>query len=356
MELNVKHYCGNDGLTTLKKEWDSLHRESIYPSFYTDWRWYAAMQKHLIREDMDFFAVYELETLIAILPLTRIKRRKYGLGITYLIFPYHQAVDLCDLVLRTGKAHLPVLQAVISFLTGKKPFHWDILELNSFSDRSGMHELTRAGSFEINEYGSSAYIARSAQQTMQDQLSKKQCKNVRALIKQATSRYHTVSQRQCMTSAEIPSAYETFLEIESLGWKGNEGTKSAIRLRPDAMAFYKKIMATFSADQQALINILDMNGQAVAAQMGLRVNNRLFLLKIGYDEAYKDVGPGSILLTMLIEKESNTCDEVNFVTNPPWAERWHFQTDTKWIYRNYHSNYAKVLHCVNQIINRLRHK
>ena len=66
-----------------------------------------------------------------------------------------------------------------------------------------------------------------------------------------------------------------------------------------------------------------------AAHIAIRSGPTWFLLKIGYHPDFKDVGPGGILMKRFLEEMRDDPDiaEVNLCTNPPWADRWHFQTE-----------------------------
>src|SRR5690625_5300718 len=69
------------------------------------------------------------------------------------------------------------------------------------------------------------------------------------------------------------------------------------------------------------------------------MQDRLALLKIGYDEALKDIGPGGIALLSCLEHESDTTRELSLVTDPPWAQRWHFQTEQTWLYNHFNKTF-----------------
>src|SRR5690625_7420050 len=69
------------------------------------------------------------------------------------------------------------------------------------------------------------------------------------------------------------------------------------------------------------------------------MQDRLALLKIGYDEALKDIGPGGIALLSCLEHESDSTRELSLVTDPPWAQRWHFQTEQTWLYNHFNKTF-----------------
>ncbi len=120
------------------------------------------------------------------------------------------------------------------------------------------------------------------------------------------------------------AAFEAFLEVESSGWKGENGTASAIRLHPRLRDFYAGLIEALQGRQQVWIVVLRLDGRAVAANYCIRTDDTVAVLKIGYDESLRQVAPGNVLLAMLLEaceQDPSICS-VSLVTGPAWAERW----------------------------------
>ena len=84
------------------------------------------------------------------------------------------------------------------------------------------------------------------------------------------------------------------LALEASGWKGRAGT--AIRQHPATLRFYTTL-AQEAADRGALaLWFLRVDGRAVAFQYLLEHRDRCLLLKQAYDEAWRDCGPGQLLM------------------------------------------------------------
>ena len=135
--------------------------------------------------------------------------------------------------------------------------------------------------------------------------------------------------RLVCTTAEpaLPAAFETFLQIEDSGWKGEQGT--SIRRQPAKLAYFEALMQQFGQTGQVQINILYLDDIAIAAQFGLRIGNRLYLLKIGFSERHAAISPGYLILYRLVESlaASGTICAISFVTGVDWIDRWHPQSD-----------------------------
>jgi CelD/BcsL family acetyltransferase involved in cellulose biosynthesis len=350
--MYVRNFKSLAGLEQLKPAWGTLYSHCVNPTFYNDWRWHHALQKHLVKENINYFAVYEVEddnVPIAIVPLTQMRRERFGLQVSYLTFPYHSDVDASDLLVHQGKTHIDILGSVLDYINKERIFRWDILSLSLFSDRSGCRAITAPARLQkMAEQG--AYVRGDCPTNLVSLLSKKQIKNVNRLIKNAESTLGSVAFYQETNPTEIQTAYHKFLDIESAGWRGVEGSASAISLRPDAVAFYSELLASFVQSGQATINLLTLGDRPVAGQLALRDEKGLSLLKIGYDESLRDVGPGSVALLRCLEHETGRAKEICLVTNPTWAERWHFTVEDKWVLTQFNSSVsARILRLLQRV-------
>jgi CelD/BcsL family acetyltransferase involved in cellulose biosynthesis len=81
--------------------------------------------------------------------------------------------------------------------------------------------------------------------------------------------------------------------VEASGWKGREG--SAILYQPRILRFYTEYAQ--SAAEAGLLRLffLRVGGKTIAARMGVEHGNRLWDLRMGYDEAFSRCAPGVLL-------------------------------------------------------------
>lgn len=345
--IQVHCYTGIEGLNELAPAWQRLFQSCHNPSFYNDWRWHQAVQMHLTPCKIRYFAVYEGEQLIGIVPLHRYVNRRFGLPIVYLSFPRHQVIDLADVVLHRDKQHIDLFDAVLRHISQERLFRWDVLDLSLFLTRSSTYALIGKSALTAHR---SAFVERSTDGSLVTPLSKKQVKNTRRHLNKAKAQYGEVTFTRTQSADDIGAAYDIFLDVEASSWKGADGTGTAIGLQPRAKAFFQAVVEQFSTTGEAQINLLYVDGKPSAAQLALRMQDRLALLKIGYDEALKDIGPGGIALLSCLEHESDTTRELSLVTDPPWAQRWHFQTEQTWLYNHFNKTfYCRVLQIARPI-------
>jgi CelD/BcsL family acetyltransferase involved in cellulose biosynthesis len=116
--------------------------------------------------------------------------------------------------------------------------------------------------------------------------------------------------------------FERFLELEASGWKGASG--GAILARPSALKYYRQLLNELAADGLLELHFLELNGRCVAAQVGVRIQNVLNLLKIAYDESVSKMAPGNMLLLELVRRLVARGDtrEINCLTDMPWHRNW----------------------------------
>lgn len=347
--LSIEYYYGLSGLAALRSNWDRIYQNCRNKVFYNDWRWHYAIQKHLLASEACYVYVSSDTAPVAVLPLHQVIRKRSLLAVHVLEFPYHVAVDLADMPVTEAFADAPLLGAIVDKMVADPPCRWDLLQLTQFTERSCFKRQADLNALECSPIGRSAYVSRTSA-TLSDGLSKKQIKNVRRHQRNAEGSFGTCTFRSAATSDAIGQSYETFLQVESSGWKGDDGTKSAIILRPDARAFYGEVLQLFGETGNAAVNILRFGEEPVAAQIGLRTPEKLNLLKIGFNEAYRDYGPGGIALLMCLDLEADRVGELSLVTCPPWSDRWHFVREEKYLAEIFNrSLFGRLLWLVRQV-------
>jgi CelD/BcsL family acetyltransferase involved in cellulose biosynthesis len=88
--------------------------------------------------------------------------------------------------------------------------------------------------------------------------------------------------------------FDEVVDVEKMGWKGEQGT--AIGSRTDTLHFYREV-AAWAADRGELrIHILRLDERPIAAALALRSDGIQFHLKIGFDPAYRQLAPGTLLM------------------------------------------------------------
>jgi CelD/BcsL family acetyltransferase involved in cellulose biosynthesis len=89
-------------------------------------------------------------------------------------------------------------------------------------------------------------------------------------------------------------------EVEASGWKGKAGT--AVLSSPQTEKFYRAIARAFQKTGELTLSSLWLDGRLIAFSFGLLHQNRLYLLKTGYNESFSAVAPGMVLRLAIVER------------------------------------------------------
>lgn len=93
--------------------------------------------------------------------------------------------------------------------------------------------------------------------------------------------------------AAVPALQEAYA-VEAKSWKARNG--SAILMTPHFKRFFTQYGRSLARLGMLRLYVLRIGGEAVAVRIAVQHANRLWELKIGYDERYRECSPG-ILLT-----------------------------------------------------------
>jgi len=106
------------------------------------------------------------------------------------------------------------------------------------------------------------------------------------------------------SARSLDAVLDEIFTVEQSGWKGKAGT--AIRDSAADTMFYTSLARTAAAAGALRIAMLRHHGRVVAFEYGIVGGDRLFLLKVGFDEAYESHSIGHVLATLNIR---HCCDD-----------------------------------------------
>lgn len=123
--------------------------------------------------------------------------------------------------------------------------------------------------------------------------------------------------------------------VEASGWKGRYGT--AIRSHPSVKYFFDLYAQAATDSGMLRIGLLKINGTVVAALLAVEYARRLWILKVGYDEAWRQCSPGKLLmhesLRYAFERELEAYEFLG--SDEPWLRMWTDQVHNYVTYRLY---------------------
>ncbi|GLK69815.1 GNAT family N-acetyltransferase [Hansschlegelia plantiphila] len=169
--------------------------------------------------------------------------------------------------------------------------------------------------------------AMSAEAYLTESLSSKKLKELRRQLRRLGDDAPVVFHER-RSPEEVAVALERFLDLEALGWKGENG--SAMRRHGDQTAFVRGLFSARSAKGEARVLELFVGDDLVASGLVLTSGRQAWFYKIAYDERHSKCSPGvqlTIELTRrLIEDPSIDMVDSTAIANHPmidhiWRER-----------------------------------
>jgi CelD/BcsL family acetyltransferase involved in cellulose biosynthesis len=324
--LFFRAYQGLQGLEQLAPEWTALVESLNGAGFNYFPEWYRAYVSSR-RSDPNcvwFIAAYRDRELAAVFPLQLQTHRVRFLQPRFLGTIEDDQLQLSDFVFAQIESNAGLLNALVRWLRAQRTFRWDELRLLRVRDDAALAYAARAGLPRATAallYDRSAFFdTRGSYDQATRAISSKFKSNLRRRSRLAEESAPLRFQ-SCRGSGELKDAFDRFLEIESSGWKGSAGTSSAIRCRPEMLAFYEGLVREFGARDACVINLLWHGEQAIAAQFCLQIGRTLNILKVGYRDDRSLIAPGILLQERIIQHAcaDRDIDVLSLVNDPSWA-------------------------------------
>lgn len=291
--------------------------------------WYAAYLKSYFKKKDNaaralFAEFLQKDSIVAIIPFVQEKKRIGMVSADHLELMWPTDLGVRDCVL-SDHADVESLSVWLVQALEDAGIQWDLIRFPDIVESSAAHRLINLQSNRQTLLRHHHYTARIPAEGDDDTclafLSSRMRKRLKTYHKQLSQKGEP--QFQLVKADEIDEKwYDLFLEVESSGWKGEDGSCTALRFDDNQRRFYRSLF--LSGSDACRIAILWVNGQAVAAKLCLECGDTLNMLKIGYDKAFAKEYPGMILLRHLIQRYAShpRIRYIAFVTDPEWAQRW----------------------------------
>ncbi|MBJ6801408.1 GNAT family N-acetyltransferase [Geomonas propionica] len=150
---------------------------------------------------------------------------------------------------------------------------------------------------------------------------------------------------QVVTGSDcLDAVLSEVFDAEYRSWKGRAGT--AVKCREDADSFYRALARQAMQEQALLLFLLRLDDRVTAACFCLARGKTLFVLKTGYDEGYRHLTPGILLLEEVL---SYCRDQGGFAlcdlrgVCEPWKMEWTDKTGSSGVIRVFPASVAGTL-------------
>jgi CelD/BcsL family acetyltransferase involved in cellulose biosynthesis len=327
MGLSFELFRGREGLEQLAPSWTALAdslpgaRFVHYPQWYRSYLASLEPNPQLVQ----FVAAYRDGGLIGVLPLQFQSKLTRWLRPRILGTIEHDEMQSSDFIFARTTENADLVYQLVRWLRRQSTLTWHELRLRKVRADSAIAHCMRSHSpkatVALCHDGSGYFNTGGSFEQATAEISGSFKRNLRRLAKRAASdaplRFESYRRLE-----DLEAAFATFVDIEASGWKGDSGSSSAIRCRPEMFAFYKTLVAEYGAGGACVINILWHGDTAVAGQFCLKTGSTLNVLKIGFSDAHSSFAPGNLLLERTIQRacEDPETDIVSLVNQPSWAK------------------------------------
>lgn len=293
-----------------------------------DARWMSAIGSLTPDAPMLPVLVHDGGRLLGFLPMVETVESLGPIPIRVLGVPRHRAIDLSDVCFPLRAENDGLFESTLMALQAAR--RWDVIRYSRVRRRAQLlGALTRSSlRFSLSDAGASAFCDVSSPDSLK-RLSKENLRNIERLSRRARQKHGPLVLQTLTDSSLGSTGFARFVALESAGWKGAHGTRTALAHDDAQRAFLHRLVVSFQSTGQARIDFLTIGGRDAAAQLAFHAGRTWFLVKIAFHPDFKDIGPGAILLKSFIERmrDDPEIQEVNLTTSPRWAERWHFETE-----------------------------
>jgi CelD/BcsL family acetyltransferase involved in cellulose biosynthesis len=153
-------------------------------------------------------------------------------------------------------------------------------------------------------------------------LSARRASDLRRARRRAAAEGELDVERLAPSAAEVDVLLDEAFAIEARGWKGREGT--ALAVDAERGAFYRRFCSLAAGRSELRLAFLRLGGRRVAMQLAVEWDSRLWLLKIGHDEAVGRCSPGMLLLLEVVRAAAaDGLAAVQLLGGiEPWTSMW----------------------------------
>jgi CelD/BcsL family acetyltransferase involved in cellulose biosynthesis len=308
--LHVREINDLEELAACGPAWQTLLPQTAGATFFHSWEWFQAYWSYFGRQQrLRTLLVYEGDACVGVVPLTVLEEATAVGRIHVLTYPLH---DWGTFYGPIGPQPEPVLQAALRHVRST-PRDWDLLDLR-WVDLAGVDQQctmaamrsagfrpwkqawARAGAVEIQGTWDAYWQGRN--------------KKWRQNIERCQRRLPKLGRLEYVRYRPLGAAagegdprwdwYDACVRVAGRGWQGSatDGTT----LCHDEIAQFLRTVHALAAQAGCLdLNLLLIDEQPAAFAYNYHYRGRVDGLRMGFDPQFAAVGPGHIMLRMVLE-------------------------------------------------------
>lgn len=197
------------------------------------------------------------------------------------------------------------------------------VQFNSALRRS-LHDLSRRRAFvAMREGRGSPWLPISTSwEAFESELSSRRRSDLRRAMRRAQSKGEVRFEFFAPTCDDVEAHLDAILSIEKESWKRHTGTDMSSD--PAMERFFRAYSKCAARSGGLHVAFLKINQTPVAFQLAVEFKKRLWILKIGFDQAFSRCSPGMLLMHASIRRAFEArLEAVEFLgSDEPWLHIW----------------------------------
>lgn len=288
-EIKIKNIETSSGFISLEKEWRILEKSlnhsnltSSYDWLNTWWSVFKNVNNSLIgfNKKLIIICLYENHNLVAIAPLLKVNRKKYGINISFIEFLGQQwAGNYLDII--AGKSHIKYRNIIFKWLYNNVKF--DSIFLKYIPNDTQCFTLDQ-----LYLYSACPEINISEFRNYDEYVKNKYSKNLKQNLRTA---YNKAKKADDMIETSIEALdHKNFKETVRLSEFKLLDRKNSIFNDENKSLFMQEVTKIMTSN----VVFVHLNGKNVAYRTNVIFNNNKFCLDASYDRNFRKYELGSI--------------------------------------------------------------
>ena len=307
-----------------KEQWNAINGQLLQKNPLMSYEWIASFLEG-VESDQSPFCVLLCSIngqLIAGLPLVLKRVKRFGIYINQLELPFdNQTMSVDILVIPGYEAYViePLLDR--AFKAFKNVDQIVFRRIDGVNSSLSQLKSLKSSVSEYCEDGASLTIPTNFSD-YRNQLGK----NFKSNLNKSNNKAKRLGKIEFsvheLNGLSNLKKLDIVCKLEDSGWKGRDGT--SILKNIEDYDFYKRLISKLDKTYNLFFHFLMIEGEVVAANLGIRQGDKVLLWKLAYDEAFKKISPGGLLLEKLISHLSETKEIkiIDLMTNENWYNNW----------------------------------
>ncbi|WP_428266889.1 GNAT family N-acetyltransferase [Haliangium sp.] len=328
--LDIVTVDSRPALDAHEAAWNELSTTSSQRAPMLTYAWISSYLDHRVRpgERWRVYLAYQDRRLVGVLPLLVSPRRLWRLPYRVARAPYDEhTISVSPLVADDcADAALTSLLRAAGAEAGAGALHLEFLRVPQHAPLLAFLDERPLAVPHLRRFRShGAYLPAPADF---DAYRRGLSRNLRSNLNKAKNKLAALDQVRWRFLAGADADERdlaAFMTVEGSGWKGRAGT--AINRSPALIEFYTTLTRRLGRAGLLEWHFLEAAGEPLAANLAVRLGDRLLLWKLGYNDAYRACSPGSLLMEELVRRvcERGEVGEIDMMTDWEWYDRWQMQ-------------------------------